>query len=97
MTSNCPELRLTCPLRPSSAVNLVWQGYLSQSPSLLAPEHLAGAVLLLAILGGYQNRKHEPPPGNQIMWRGYERISSATLSYRIAERRRRGVGVVQNE
>ena len=36
------------------------------------PDHLAAAVLLLAILGGYQNRTHDPPPGHQIMWRGYE-------------------------
>ena len=42
------------------------------------PDHLAAAVLLLAILGGYQNRTHDPPPGHQIMWRGYERMSIAT-------------------
>ena len=40
------------------------------------PDHLAAAVLLLAILGGYQNRTHDPPPGHQIMWRGYEQIPS---------------------
>ena len=34
------------------------------------PNRLAAAVLLLAILGGYQNRTHDPPPGHQIMWRG---------------------------
>ncbi len=39
------------------------------------PRNLAGAVLLVALLGGYQNRKHDPPPGHQIMWRGYERMS----------------------
>ena len=53
-----------------------------------APDTLASAVLLVAILGGYQNRKHDPPPGHQIMWRGYERLSLATLGYRIAEKRR---------
>ena len=47
---------------------------------------LAGAVLLVALLGGYQNRKHDPPPGHQLMWRGYERLSLATLGYRIAQR-----------
>ena len=51
--------------------------------------------LLLAILGGYQNRTHDPPPGHQIMWRGYERISIATIGYRIAEKQR--AGVVKNE
>ena len=54
--------------------------------ALPAPRTLAGAVLLVALLGGYQNRKHDPPPGHQIMWRGYERMSLATLGYRIAQR-----------
>ena len=61
------------------------------------PPILGAAVPLVAILGGYQNRKHDPPPGNQLMWRGYERISTATLGYRMAERRRERSGVVQNE
>ena len=65
--------------------------------ALPAPCTLAAAVLLVAILGGYQNRKHDPPPGHQIMWRGYERLSIATLGYRIAERRREGAGIVQHE
>ena len=55
---------------------------------LSAPDTLADAVLLVALLGGYQNRKHDPPPGHQIMWRGYERMSIATLGYRIAEKYR---------
>ena len=63
---------------------------------LPAPDTLAGAVLLVALLGGCQNRKHDPPPGHQIMWRGYERMSIATLGYRIAERRGRA-GIVQDE
>ena len=65
--------------------------------ALPAPRNLAGAVLLVARLGGYQNRKHDPPPGHQIMWRGYERMSLATLGYRIAEKRRGEAGIVQNE
>ena len=37
------------------------------------PEHtdLASAVRLVALMGGYRNRKHDPPPGFEIMWRGY--------------------------
>ena len=65
--------------------------------ALPAPRNLAGAVLLVALLGGYQNRKHDPPPGHQIMWRGYERMSLATLGYRIAEKRRGQAGIVQHE
>ena len=65
--------------------------------ALPAPRNLAGAVLLVALLGGYQNRNHDPPPGHQIMWRGYERMSLATLGYRIAEKRRGEAGIVQHE
>ena len=65
--------------------------------ALPAPRNLAGAVLLVALLGGYQNRKHDPPPGHQIMWRGYERMSLATLGYRIAEKRRGEADIVQHE
>ena len=32
---------------------------------------LASAVLLMAIMGGYRSRKHDPPPGLEIIWRGY--------------------------
>ena len=54
--------------------------------ALPAPCDLAGAVLLVALLGGYRNRKHDPPPGHQLMWRGYERMGAATLGYQIALR-----------
>ena len=53
---------------------------------LPAPDGLGAAARLVAILGGYMNRKHDPDPGNQIMWRGYERLSAATLGHRIAEK-----------
>ena len=59
------------------------------------PHTFASAVRLVALLGGYRNRKHDPPPGHQIMWRGYERMSIATLGYRIGRKRR--TGTVQNE
>ena len=59
-----------------------------------APHNLAGAVLLVSLFGGYQNRKHDPPPGHQIMWREYERMSIATLGYRIAEKSRSSAGLV---
>ena len=50
-----------------------------------SPDDLAAAVLLVAILGGYPNRKHDPPPGHQIMWRGYESLSKSTFGYEVAE------------
>ena len=54
--------------------------------ALPAPCDLVGAMLLVTLLGGYRNRKHDPPPGHQLMWRGYERMGAATLGYQIALR-----------
>ena len=64
---------------------------------LQPPEHLATAVLLVAIFGGYQNRKHDPPPGNEIMWRGLERLNTATLAHSVSHARTAGSPLVQNE
>ena len=35
------------------------------------PPPLEVAVLLLARLGGYLARKHDPSPGHQLIWQGY--------------------------
>lgn len=36
------------------------------------PSHSLGAAIkLVAKLGGYLGRKNDPPPGHQLMWRGY--------------------------
>ena len=48
-----------------------------------APENLGAAVHLVAMFGGYQARKHDPEPGAQIMWRGQERLSAATIAYEV--------------
>ena len=49
------------------------------------PENLGAAVHLVAMFGGYQARKHDPEPGAQIMWRGQERLSAATIAYEVRE------------
>lgn len=41
---------------------------------LPAPTSLGDAVRLTARLGGYMARNHDPPPGHQLMWRGYARL-----------------------
>ena len=38
------------------------------------PTQLGEAVQLIASLGGYLGRKKDPPPGHQIMWRGYANL-----------------------
>ena len=42
---------------------------------------LASAILMVAIMGGYMNRKSDPPPGHTIMWRGYARLQMRAIVY----------------
>ena len=53
---------------------------------LATPDRLGDAVRLVAHLGGFRDRKHDPDPGNQIMWHGQTRLSSAALGHRIGFR-----------
>ena len=46
------------------------------------PDNLGRAVLL-SMMGGYLNRKHDAPPGHQIVWEGYARLA---LGARVVER-----------
>ena len=50
---------------------------------LSAPERLGDAVRLVAHLGGYRARKHDPDRGNQTLWHGQTRLRSASLGHRI--------------
>jgi hypothetical protein len=38
------------------------------------PDCLGAAVKLVARLGGYLDRTKDPPPGHQIMWKGYTKL-----------------------
>ncbi len=58
----------------------------AQDHAMRLPDRLGDAVRLVAHLGGYRDRKHDPEPGNQIMWHGQSRLSSAALGHRIGFR-----------
>lgn len=47
------------------------------------PTTLGAAVYLVAKLGGYLGRKCDPPPGHQIMWRGYRNLSQLCEGYQL--------------
>lgn len=51
------------------------------------PEDLGAAVLVLARLGGYLARKHDPPPGHQLMWQGYVTLYGMCLGFALREER----------
>ena len=51
---------------------------------------LASYLLQIAMLGGYLARKHDPPPGNMVVWRGLTRLNDITFGISIGTRRQCG-------
>ncbi|GHT98821.1 hypothetical protein FACS1894154_04790 [Betaproteobacteria bacterium] len=47
------------------------------------PPTLAEAVLWIAKLGGYLNRKHDRPPGTTVLWRGFLALHESVEMFRI--------------
>ena len=47
------------------------------------PTNLGEAVRLLAIIGGYLARKTDPPPGHQLLWRGYMQFHFMCLGFEL--------------
>ena len=47
--------------------------------------NLALAVLLVAIMGGFRNRKSDPWPAVEVMWRGYSRLENFALTYQVRD------------
>ena len=56
----------------------------AQQFQLPGPDRLESAVRLVAHLGGYRGRKHDPDPGLNLMWHGCDTLIGATLGHRIA-------------
>lgn len=48
-----------------------------------SPPALLQAVRWIARLGGFQNRKHDGPPGVTVLWKGFQHLSDLTAMYRI--------------
>jgi hypothetical protein len=51
---------------------------------------LAAYLLQIAMLGGYLARKHDPPPGNMVVWRGLTRLNDIGFGIAISKSRRCG-------
>jgi hypothetical protein len=47
------------------------------------PPPLQQAVLWIAMLGGYLNRKHDRPPGPTVIWRGFLILHEITKMYQL--------------
>jgi hypothetical protein len=48
------------------------------------PRRLGDAVRLVAMIGGYLGRAKDPPPGHQVMWRGYADLQKMCEGYKLA-------------
>jgi len=51
----------------------------------LAVDSADQAMRLVAILGGYLNRKRDPPPGHQLMWQGYSTLATMGFAYALRD------------
>jgi len=49
------------------------------------PILLGEAVILVAKIGGYLNRKNDPPPGYQILWHGYLEFQYMCMGFALLE------------
>ena len=45
------------------------------------PPTLDEFVIMIARLGGYLNRKNDPPPGSTVMWRGFNKMDTLVLAW----------------
>lgn len=49
-----------------------------------APRDLAFYMTAVARLGGYLDRKNDPPPGTTVIWRGFSRLADLTEGFQAA-------------
>jgi hypothetical protein len=60
----------------------VLQTYAEQS-RLKSPQDLGSTIRLVARLGGYLDRRGDPPPGHQVMWEGYSQLHFMCLGFEL--------------
>ena len=54
-----------------------------KSELALAPPNLGKCSRMIAMLGGYLNRKNDPPPGPLLMWKGMLRMNDFALAWEV--------------
>ena len=58
----------------------------SRNYRLMELTDLSSAILLVAMMGGYMNRKQDPPPGHTVLWRGYGSLQIRANAYEEIDR-----------
>ncbi|WP_460018998.1 IS4 family transposase [Magnetospira thiophila] len=41
-------------------------------------------IVAVARLGGYLARRHDPPPGTTVLWRGFSRLADLVMGFEAA-------------
>jgi len=57
----------------------------AQKKRLKPPLLLGEAVRLVAKIGGYLGRNHDPPPGHQLIWQGYAEFQFMCLGFALRD------------
>lgn len=50
-----------------------------------APRTLSNYIIKIAKLGGYLARASDPPPGNQVIWRGMEKLVNIQIGFELGK------------
>ena len=53
---------------------------------LKIPASLGDAVILLGRLGGYLGRGKDPPPGHEVIWKGYSQLQTMCMGFSLVEK-----------
>jgi hypothetical protein len=61
----------------------VLDAYAQRRRDLPAPATLKNAVWIVASMGGYLRRKNDPPPGHQVLWRGYTKLQAFSIGFSL--------------
>jgi len=61
----------------------VIDAYAQQRRDLPRPTSLKEAVWIVATMGGYLRRKSDPPPGHELLWRGYMQLRVMCIGFSL--------------
>ena len=53
---------------------------------LKIPALLGDAIILLGRLGGYLGRGKDPPPGHEVIWKGYSQLQTMCMGFSLVEK-----------
>ena len=76
----CPELPAAVLL---SEIEVTVLNAFAKQNRIKQPANLGDAVRLVARLGGYLGRNNDPPPGHQLMWKGYAVLQTLCLGFSL--------------